>query len=254
MRDFWPLLERLKETMSTKDKASLLDGLCYYQMSHGELCEMTPQARMAMLAISQFLAPSKRGNPNFKKGETNPYRSLKKRDANNCTELLPIITNGDLLPFDMDETSAQSELSAPKLMVVPETVSAMAPAPEKPAKPKNPQTAHYRAFLAQIEDERMREVLTQWLVYKVERREYYKPMGLKSCYTTLMKMSGGDPVLAEEIVTFTAGSHYQGFVMPRDYKPQAASQPQQASKAQENYDSRTESARLINNLMNNGEL
>lgn len=56
----------------------------------------------------------------------------------------------------------------------------------------------------------MESVITKWLEYKKEKRQSYKPRGLASFKKKLMEMSGGDPLIADEIVEQSMASNYQG--------------------------------------------
>lgn len=56
----------------------------------------------------------------------------------------------------------------------------------------------------------MESVITKWLEYKREKRQSYKPRGLESFKKKLIKMSGGDPLIADEIVEQSMANNYQG--------------------------------------------
>lgn len=56
-----------------------------------------------------------------------------------------------------------------------------------------------------------RDVMTEWLEYKKERRESYKSRGLKQCYDKLVKFSNGNPATALEIIHSAMSNNYSGF-------------------------------------------
>lgn len=54
------------------------------------------------------------------------------------------------------------------------------------------------------------DVMTKWLEYKKERRSSYTQRSAESVYKKLFKMSGGDPVVADEIVEQSISNNWQG--------------------------------------------
>ncbi len=54
------------------------------------------------------------------------------------------------------------------------------------------------------------DIMRDWLAYKKERGEGYKPRGLKSCYTKLVTLSGGDPDRARAIIEQSMSNNYAG--------------------------------------------
>ncbi len=59
--------------------------------------------------------------------------------------------------------------------------------------------------------EQMREVFTEWLDYKRERRESYKSLrSLRVCYNRLLTLSGGDPAVARQVVERSIAANYKG--------------------------------------------
>lgn len=54
------------------------------------------------------------------------------------------------------------------------------------------------------------DVLREWLAYKKERGESYKPRGLKSCYSKLVTLSGSDPTRARAIIEQSMSNNYSG--------------------------------------------
>lgn len=55
-----------------------------------------------------------------------------------------------------------------------------------------------------------REVFDDWLAYKRERNEAYKPRGARSFYNRLVELSGNDPQQARLIVEQSMSNNYQG--------------------------------------------
>lgn len=53
-------------------------------------------------------------------------------------------------------------------------------------------------------------VVLKWLTYKKERKQTYKQMGFNSFYNKLIKLSGGDPNIADMIVEQSMANNYQG--------------------------------------------
>ena len=53
-------------------------------------------------------------------------------------------------------------------------------------------------------------VVKDWLEYKKERGEAYKPSGFASFYKKLLELSGGDPVKAQKIVEESKANNYAG--------------------------------------------
>lgn len=62
-----------------------------------------------------------------------------------------------------------------------------------------------------VTDERYLPAMSEWLEYKRERRQTYKPRGLKACYSRLVALSNGDPQVAlEKVVRFSISNNYTG--------------------------------------------
>jgi hypothetical protein len=53
-------------------------------------------------------------------------------------------------------------------------------------------------------------IVLKWLTYKKERKQTYKQMGFNSFYKKLIKLSGGDPNIADMIVEQSMANNYQG--------------------------------------------
>lgn len=61
-----------------------------------------------------------------------------------------------------------------------------------------------------IVDEQYLPIVNDWLQYKKERKEGYKPTGFKTFYNHLIKLSNNNPVLARKIVDKSMSSNYAG--------------------------------------------
>lgn len=59
-------------------------------------------------------------------------------------------------------------------------------------------------------------VMADWMRYKSERGESYKPTGLRAAYTELIKLSGNDPAKAREIILKAMSNNYKGFNFQKD--------------------------------------
>lgn len=66
------------------------------------------------------------------------------------------------------------------------------------------------------DDYPLQEALDVWLAYKKEKKQTYKPIGLKSLKKKLLVMSGGNPAFAKEIVEFSMANNYTGLFAPKN--------------------------------------
>lgn len=55
-----------------------------------------------------------------------------------------------------------------------------------------------------------KNVFTDWLLFKKEKGQTYKPRGMKSCYNKLLELSGNDPQKARQIVEQSTSNNYAG--------------------------------------------
>ncbi|WP_274957306.1 hypothetical protein [Millionella massiliensis] len=60
-------------------------------------------------------------------------------------------------------------------------------------------------------------IVEEWLAYKAERGQSYRPTGFKACYTRLVNLSRGDPATARQIVEEAMANNWGGFF---ELKPQ----------------------------------
>lgn len=75
------------------------------------------------------------------------------------------------------------------------------------------------------------EALDEWLAYKKEKKQTYKPRGLAALKKKLLQMSGGNPEYAKQIVDFSMGNNYSGLFAPKDNINSYARQQQSINKA-----------------------
>lgn len=60
------------------------------------------------------------------------------------------------------------------------------------------------------------EALDEWLAYKKEKRQSYKPRGLESLKKRLLQMSNGNPEYAKVIVNYSMANNYSGLFAPKN--------------------------------------
>lgn len=53
-------------------------------------------------------------------------------------------------------------------------------------------------------------IMADWLSYKSERGQTYRPLGLQRCYERLLTLSGNDAAKARRIVDFSIANNYSG--------------------------------------------
>lgn len=59
-------------------------------------------------------------------------------------------------------------------------------------------------------------IMADWLAYKSERGQTYRPLGLQRCYVRLLTLSGNDAAKARRIVDFSIANNYSGLFPPHD--------------------------------------
>ena len=83
-------------------------------------------------------------------------------------------------------------------------------------------------------------VMSEWIAYKRERGQAYKPRGLKACYTRLINLSGNNPDKARKIVELSMSCNYSGFFQiteikdnnnEKNYRPTSADNIRDAQEA-----------------------
>lgn len=70
----------------------------------------------------------------------------------------------------------------------------------------------------------MKPIIEKWLQYKKERKEVYKPTGLKGCIDKLIKISNNDSFIAEQIVDESISNNWSGlFPLKKNNAPKKES-------------------------------
>lgn len=83
------------------------------------------------------------------------------------------------------------------------------------------------------------QVMSEWIAYKRERGQAYKPRGLQACYRKLLQLSDNDPIKARKIIEQSMSSNYSGLFPlknqdngnTKNYKPSAADNIRDAQQA-----------------------
>lgn len=65
--------------------------------------------------------------------------------------------------------------------------------------------------------EEMKPIVVEWLDYKREKKQTYKPTGFKTFCKKLLQLSGGDPNKARQIVEHSMASNYSGIFELKNY-------------------------------------
>lgn len=68
-------------------------------------------------------------------------------------------------------------------------------------------------------------IMADWLAYKSEREQTYRPLGLQRCYVRLLTLSGNDAAKARRIVDFSIANNYSGLFPPHDQDNSANRHP-----------------------------
>lgn len=68
-------------------------------------------------------------------------------------------------------------------------------------------------------------IMVDWLAYKSERGQTYRPLGLQRCYVRLLTLSGNDAAKARRIVDFSIANNYSGLFPPHDQDNSANRHP-----------------------------
>lgn len=67
-----------------------------------------------------------------------------------------------------------------------------------------------------FEDERMNAIIEKWLAYKREKKQTYKPLGLKTLKARLITLSNNDVDMMEKIVENSMANNYAGLFPLKD--------------------------------------
>lgn len=88
-------------------------------------------------------------------------------------------------------------------------------------KEKEDKSSSKKSYDLSFVDKEYIPTFTEWLEYKAERKEKYKTeSSLKACYNRLLKLSGNNPQIAEEIVQQSIANNYAGLFEYREIKHQ----------------------------------
>lgn len=68
-------------------------------------------------------------------------------------------------------------------------------------------------------------IMADWLAYKSERGQTYRPLGLQRCFFRLLTLSGNDAAKARRIVDFSIANNYSGLFPPHDQDNSANRHP-----------------------------
>ena len=96
---------------------------------------------------------------------------------------------------------------------------------EKTRKEENEQKESWEHI---VTDERYLPAMSEWLEYKREKRQTYKPRGLKACYSRLVALSNGNPQVAlEKVVRFSISNNYTGLFRENEMQAQKKNMSEQ---------------------------
>lgn len=125
----------------------------------------------------------KGGNPNFKKGQPNPYYNKDSpKDNPNITPKITPNENDNVFNDNVNDNENVNKKNAKKEKnILPDYVSTD-----------------------------LADVMRDWLEYKREKGESYKPRGLKACYNKLVSLSGGNAEKARAIIEQSMSNNYAG--------------------------------------------
>lgn len=141
------------------------------------------------------------GNPNFKKGQSNPYYGRGEKEITQDNPPLSDITQDN--PIN-DNDNVNDNNNIPPI-IPPEGEK------EGVGEEKNKRKRARPPIDTGFIEAPFREVMDKWLEYKRARGQTYKSeTSIKICYKKLLEMSGGDPVKAEAIVENSIANNYAG--------------------------------------------
>ena len=67
-----------------------------------------------------------------------------------------------------------------------------------------------------IVSEQMLPLVEEWLAYKKQKRQGYKPMGFVKFYNKFIKDCGGDVSVAKRMVDYSIANNYDGLFKPKE--------------------------------------
>lgn len=90
--------------------------------------------------------------------------------------------------------------------------------PQEKFKDNNTTIVEYNNTLT---ESKIREALEKWIAYKKERKQSYKPTGLKACVEKLERLSNNNPDLAMRIVDESISNNWSGLFPLKNNKTKA---------------------------------
>lgn len=85
-----------------------------------------------------------------------------------------------------------------------------------PTKKQKKETINVDDFLT--DSPKMNEVIKTWIAYKKEKKQSYKPIGLRTLVRKLVRLSDNDPDVARQIVEQSIMNNYSGlFELKKEY-------------------------------------
>ena len=88
---------------------------------------------------------------------------------------------------------------------------------ESPKEKEKPKDATDEFIETSVEED-FKPIIREWCSYKREKRQSYKPTGLKACYAKLLKLSNGNPNTAQQIIEQSMANNWAGlFALKNNY-------------------------------------
>jgi len=200
--------------LSQEQKGDLLDALISYSEDGQQILGIDKPVENAFLYIKNRIDDNakkrnilrenalKGGNPNFKKGKSNPYYHNQ-----NITDVLP-----------KDNQKITKTLPKDNLNV---NVKANVKANVNSKDNNKPPTPFKKEFdLSFIDRKDFKDLFSRWMQYRREVKKPYKSkMSVQSAYKDLLKLSNTDLSVAKNIVEQSICRQWQGlFALKEDFK------------------------------------
>lgn len=176
MEDWTVLLSKLPE----QEAGRLIKAICTYQLT-GELDESDPIVVAWMSVITPIMDENNEKHEETcqKRAEAGKNGAAKRWKADSK----PMANDSNCYPDDSKRIANDSKPMANTWQTMPESESDSVSESENPTGLTIPPTPLSGADLS----EPVKDKLTEWLAYKRERRESYKPLGMKSLITQVRK-------------------------------------------------------------------
>ena len=217
---FYPSFrDQLKAIKNDKVRLFIFDALIDYGICGIEpdftdidplgVCEalFIPMKREIDTAKARYLASvengKKGGNPNFKEGTPNPYYAPK--DNQKITQ-----DNLTLPPHNLNKNIDKDNINNPPIIPQTGDEDSEKTFSDNSQKEEKKSSAKRKELDLSIVDSAFREVVDEWLGYKSERGESYKPRGFTIFYKRLKEISGNNPAVARKIVERSMSCNYSG--------------------------------------------